>query len=322
MTNYETSEMNSLLTRAGGKTERVTPSNLGRDTTQQFGPAEWGMTTAVAITWGASFLFIAIAIDHVATGVVPIARLGFGALALACFPAARKRIDRKDMPRVAMLGFVAMTIPFYLYPLAEQSVSSSITGMINGSIPITTVVAAAILTRNMPSAGRMTAVIIGFVGIALISFGSVGDDKGATLHGVLFLLAATCCYAFTSIMSREMQVKYGTLPVLLWQELFALLFSLPLGIPAFFDSTFSWAAFFALAVLGAFGTGFAYVMYGMLMVRAGAVRGVIGVFFTPVVATILGLLFRDEKVTALAVLGMSVVLIGAWLTSRPDSAVR
>jgi len=119
-----------------------------------------------------------------------------------------------------------------------------------------------------------------------------------------------------------MQVKYGTLPVLLWQELFALLFSLPLGIPAFFDSTFSWAAFFALAVLGAFGTGFAYVMYGMLMVRAGAVRGVIGVFFTPVVATILGLLFRDEKVTALAVLGMSVVLIGAWLTSRPDSAVR
>ena len=130
MTNYETSEMNSPLPRAGGKTERVTQSNLGRDTAQQFGPAEWGMTTAVAITWGASFLFIAIAIDHVATGVVPIARLGFGALALACFPAARKRIDRKDMPRVAMLGFVAMTIPFYLYPLAEQSVSSSVTGMI------------------------------------------------------------------------------------------------------------------------------------------------------------------------------------------------
>jgi drug/metabolite transporter (DMT)-like permease len=118
-----------------------------------------------------------------------------------------------------------------------------------------------------------------------------------------------------------MQVKYGTLSVLLWQELFALLFSLPLGIPAFFESQFTWSAFFALLVLGAFGTGFAYVMYGMLMVRAGAVRGVIGVFFTPVVATILGLLFRDEKVTALAVIGMCVVLIGAWLTSRPDQQI-
>jgi drug/metabolite transporter (DMT)-like permease len=297
----------------------VTRTHLGKDTQHHFGPAEWGMTSAVAITWGASFLFIAIAIDHVATGVVPVARLFFGALALACFPAARKRIHREDLGRIALLGLVAMTIPFYLYPLAEQSVSSSVAGMINGSIPVTTVVAAAILTRNAPSRRRMLAVLIGFVGIALISFGSVGDDKGATVHGVLFLLAATCCYAFTSILSREMQVKYGTLTVLLWQELFALLFSLPLGIPAFFDSNFSWSALFALMVLGAFGTGFAYVMYGMLMVRAGAVRGVIGVFFTPIVATILGLLFRDESVTVLAVIGMCVVIVGAYLTSRPDA---
>ena len=276
------------------------------------------MTAGVALTWGASFLFIAIAIDHVATGVVPVARLGFGALALSCFPAARRMVAREDIWRVALLGLVAMTIPFYLYPLAEQTVSSSVTGMINGSIPVTTVLAAAVLTRTMPSRRRIVAVLIGFGGIALISFGSVGDGKGASVRGVLFLLAATCCYAFTSIMSREMQVKYGTLTVLLWQELFALAFSLPLGIPAFADSDFAWSALLALFVLGAMGTGLAYVLYGMLMVRAGAVRGVIGVFFTPIVATVLGLVFRDEKVTVLAVIGMCVVICGAWLTSRPD----
>ena len=54
------------------------------------------------------------------------------------------------------------------------------------------------------------------------------------------------------------------------------------------------------------------------MVRAGAVRGVIGVFFTPIVATILGLVFRDESVTVLAIAGMCIVIVGAWLTSRPD----
>ena len=296
----------------------MSSSTLGRDTAHHFGPAEWGMTAAVAMTWGASFLFIAVAIDHVATGVVPVARLAFGAIALASFPAARKSIAREDWTRIALLGFVAMTIPFYLYPLAEHSVSSSVAGMINGSIPITTVVAAAILTRTLPSRRRALAVVIGFVGISFISFGSVGDDKGASLHGVLFLLTATCCYAFTSILSREMQLKYGTLPVLLWQEIAALTFSLPLGIPAFFDSSFSWSALAALFILGSLGTGFAYVMYGMLMVRAGAVRGVIGVFFTPIVATILGIVFRNETVTWLAVLGMCVVIVGAWLTSRPD----
>lgn len=291
---------------------------LGRDTAHTFGPAEWAMTAAVALTWGASFLFIAVAIDHVETAVVPMARLAFGAAALACFPAARRGVDRADLRRIAALGFVAMTVPFYLYPLAEHSVSSSVTGMINGSIPVTTVLAAAILTRTAPSRRRTLAVLIGFAGIAMISFGSVGEDRGASVHGVLFLLLATCCYAFTSIMSRELQVKYGTLPVLLRQELFALLFTLPLGIPALGRSSFDWSAVAALAVLGALGTGFAYVMYGMLMVRAGAVRGVIGVFFTPVVATFLGVAFRDEKVTVLAVLGMLVVISGAWLTSRPD----
>ena len=276
------------------------------------------MTAGVALTWGASFLFIAIAIDHVATGVVPVARLAFGALALSCFPAARRRMPREDLWRVALLGFVAMTVPFYLYPLAEKTVSSSVTGMINGSIPVTTVLAAAVLTRTLPSRKRIRAVLIGFAGIALISFGSVGDGKGASVHGVLFLLFATCCYAFTSILSREMQLKHGTLAVLLWQELFALLFSLPLGLPAFADSEFAWSALLALLVLGALGTGLAYVLYGMLMVRAGAGRGGIGVFSTPVVATFLGVIFRDEKVTVLAVVGMLVVICGAWLTSRPD----
>lgn len=276
------------------------------------------MTTAVALTWGASFLFIAVAIDHVATGVVPMARLAFGAAALACFPAARRGVDRRDLARIAILGFVAMTIPFYLYPLAEHSVSSSVTGMINGSIPVTTVLAAAMLTRTAPSRRRATAVVVGFAGIAMISFGSVGEDRGASIHGVMFLLLATCCYAFTSIMSRELQVKYGTLSVLLRQELFALLFTLPVGVPALADSSFDWSAVVALATLGALGTGFAYVMYGMLMVRAGAVRGVIGVFFTPIVATILGITFRGENVTLLALVGMLVVLVGAWLTSRPD----
>ncbi|MFM9084314.1 MAG: hypothetical protein ACKOQ7_10640, partial [Actinomycetota bacterium] len=84
---------------------------LGRDTAHRFGPAEWAMTTAVALTWGASFLFIAVAIDHVATAVVPMARLAFGAAALACFPAARRGVDRADLPHIAGLGFVAMTVP-------------------------------------------------------------------------------------------------------------------------------------------------------------------------------------------------------------------
>jgi len=280
------------------------------------------MTAGVALTWGASFLFIATALDSFKTGVVPIGRLGFGALALSMIPAARKRIKSEDIGQFIVFAVVSMTLPFYLYPLAAHSVSSSVVGMINGSIPLTTALFTAILIRRMPSGRRIFAVLTGFSGIALISFSSIGGAKSsASVHGVIFLLLATSCYAITAGMSRELQMKYGTLTTMLWTEIIALTASLPLGIPALLDSSFSWTSLGALFMLGAFGTGFAYLMHGQLLLRAGSVRGLIGVFFTPVIATILGIIFRNETVTVLAIIGMCIVIFGAWLTSKPESRV-
>lgn len=289
------------------------------DTTHHYGPTEWLMTLGIALTWGASFLFIASALDSFSTGVVPIGRLAFGALALACFPAARRRIERTDLRRFIVLGVVSMTFPFYLYPLAEQSVSSSITGMINGSIPVTTALVTVFLTRKMPSNRRVIALLIGFTGIAIISFSSVGgSNSSASVHGIAFLLVATLCYAVTAGLSRELQSKYGTLCAMLWTEIIALIASLPLGLPALATSSFSWVSLGSLFLLGTMGTGFAYVLYGQLLVRAGSVRGMIGVFFTPIVATLLGVLIRDEHISVGAVVGMLIVLVGGWLTSRPE----
>jgi drug/metabolite transporter (DMT)-like permease len=59
-------------------------------------------------------------------------------------------------------------------------------------------------------------------------------------------------------------------------------------------------------------------MYGVLLHRAGPVRGMIGIFFTPVVGLVLGVTFRDDELHAIAIVGMLVVIVGAVLTSRPE----
>jgi drug/metabolite transporter (DMT)-like permease len=71
-------------------------------------------------------------------------------------------------------------------------------------------------------------------------------------------------------------------------------------------------------VLGAIGTGIAFAIYGVLLVRAGPVRGMIGIFFTPVVGLLLGVTVRDDELHAVAIAGMLVVIGGAMLTSRPE----
>ena len=71
-------------------------------------------------------------------------------------------------------------------------------------------------------------------------------------------------------------------------------------------------------ILGALGSGFAFLLFGTLLKRTGTVRALIPTYFTPIVGTFLGVLFNDEKVLALSLIGMLIVILGAWLTSRPD----
>ena len=53
--------------------------------------------------------------------------------------------------------------------------------------------------------------------------------------------------------------------------------------------------------------------------RVGAPRSSIAIYFTPVVAIVLGVVFRDETVAWLALVGTALVLVGAWITSRGDA---
>ncbi|MCB0999145.1 MAG: DMT family transporter [Acidimicrobiales bacterium] len=286
----------------------------------RFGPPEWGLSVAIALVWGSSFLWIAVAIDHVAVTVVPAARCAFGVAALALFPSARRRIARADVGRFALVGLVWMGAPFLLYPLAERTVNTSITGMINGGIPVVTTVVTAWFTRTMPSRLRVLAVTVGAAGIATISFASMGDEGGADAAGIVMLLVALVCYAVAANLARPLQAVYGALPTMLWVTIWGTIWSTPLGLVGFASGGMTWAAFGALFVLGFVGTGLAFSMYGVLLLRAGPVRGMIGIFFTPIVGVVLGVALRDDDLHPLALVGMAVVIVGAVLTSRPEPA--
>lgn len=299
-------------------TATVPPNARDSDTGARFGPAEWSMSALMALIWGSSFLLIAIAIDDVDPGVVPLARVGFGAMALALIPAARRRLPRHTYPRLVFLGLVWMAIPFLLFPLAEQTTSSAVAGMINGALPVVTVAVTAVFVRAAPSRYRIAAVLVGFFGIALVSAGSLSAGGGADARGIVMLIAAVVCYAVAVNVAAPLQRAHGSLPVILHVQLFAVLWTLPGGLSAFEPADVTIEAVTALVVLGAIGTGMAFALYGLLLARTGPVRGMIGTYFTPVVAVVLGALVRAEPLHPLALVGMVVIIAGAAMTSRPD----
>ena len=288
------------------------------ETHVRFAGLDWLLSIGMALTWGSSFILIDIAIDHFHVAVVPLGRTAFGALALIALPSARQRIDRSDYPVLLVLGGTWMAFPFLLYPLAEQTVSSSIAGMMNGALPVVVAVVTAIWTSTMPSSRRVLAIIVGFTGILLIALPSIDSGDAASPQGIGFLLLALVSYAVSTNLARPLQAKYSPASLMLHVELVACVLSLPYGLYGISQSNFAWSSLMALVALGALGTGYAFTLFSVLLKRTGIARSMIPTYFTPVVGTILGVGLNNEPLVWLSVLGMGVVVVAAWLTSLPD----
>lgn len=288
------------------------------ETHVRFVGLDWLLSIGMALTWGSSFILIDVAIDHFHVAVVPLGRTAFGALALIVLPSARQRIDRSDYPVLLVLGGTWMAFPFLLYPLAEQTVSSSIAGMMNGALPVVVAVVTAIWTTTMPSGRRILAIAVGFTGILLIALPSIDSGDAASPQGIGFLLLALVSYAVSTNLARPLQAKYNPASLMLHVELVACVLSLPYGIYGISQSNFAWSSLMALVALGALGTGYAFTLFSVLLKRTGIARSMIPTYFTPVVGTILGVGLNNEPLVWLSVLGMGVVVVAAWLTSLPD----
>jgi drug/metabolite transporter (DMT)-like permease len=287
--------------------------------TEAFGPVEWSLLAAIALMWGSSFFFIAEGLESFRPALVAFLRIAFGAATLAMFPRSRIRIERSDWPRVLLLGLVWMAIPLELFPLAQHlGVSSSAAGMINGGMPLFAALFAWWLLRRPPGGRQAIGLAVGFAGVSLVTLPAAGGAAG-TLAGAGLALLATVLYGLSANIAVPLQQRYGSLPWVWRAQLVAVAATLPFGLASVPGSSFSWAALVSLLVLGAFGTGLAFVAMSTLVGRAGATRGAVGIYFLPVVALVLGVVFRNERVAAIALVGVALVLLGAWLTSRRET---
>lgn len=276
------------------------------------------MLAAIALIWGSSFLFMAIGLESFRPGVVTLARVGLGAATLALVPAARRGIERSDVARVALLGVIWIGIPLSLFPIAQQWIDSSVAGMLNGAVPITSVVWATVLLRALPGWRQLGGLAIGFVGVMAISLPEVVDSS-ATAVGTFLVIVAIVLYGLATNVAVPLQQKYGALPVLFRAQLAALVIVVPYGLLEVRGSTWSWSAALAMIPLGMLGTALAFVFMATLVGRVGGPRGAIAIYFVPVVAIVLGVAFRDETIAPLAAMGVVLVLAGAWVASRRET---
>jgi drug/metabolite transporter (DMT)-like permease len=282
-------------------------------------PIDWARWAIPGLVWGTSFYFIAQGLEAFPAALITPMRILFGFLTLACVPAARNgRIDRSDRPRVALLGVIWMAIPLSLFPFAEQHVSSSVTGMLNGATPIFVTTVAAGMARRFPQRRAIAGLAIGFLGVVLIALPS-GSAGGNSWLGIGMIFLALVFYGFALNVAVPLQQKYGSLPLMWRAQAVALALTAPFAVPSLGRIEFAWGAFLAVVALGALGTAVAYVTMAANAGRLGSSRASASVYLIPVVSLLLGALVRHEHIEVLSIVGCLVALFGAYLATSNRS---
>jgi drug/metabolite transporter (DMT)-like permease len=285
---------------------------------EAFTTLDWFLFLSIGMIWGSSFLFMAIGLDSFHPGVVTLVRVvagaGFMTMVARSFPVV---VESEDRPRLALVAFLWVGLPMTLIPIAQQWIDSAVAGMLNGAVPIFTAIIASILLKSLPGRSQIVGLLVGLTGVLAIAAPAAGEGSSA-LIGVILMVVVTLCYAVSWNMVVPLTQRYGSVPVMarvLWA---GTLMVIPFGLYGLTRSGFSWASLLATIAAGLLGTGVAFILSGNLSRRVGATRSAFTTYLIPVIALILGVVFRDEQISAVAILGVGLVITGAILASRRE----
>ena len=276
--------------------------------------------------WGSSFALIKVALD---AGVPPVqvalARCLFGAVALWAVCAAQGASvprDRRTWGHAAVVALLLNSVPFTLLAFGESKVDSVLAGVLNATTPLTTLAfALLVVPGEKVTRTRLAGLLLGFAGV-LVLLGVWRGLDGDLLAGGLACLAATTCYGAGFAYTRRffsggphrasalsaVQITCATVQLGLVAPVIS-------GPPAWPGAH----AFLALLVLGAAGTGYAYVLNLDLIREAGATVAATVTYVTPLWSTALGALLLAEPVGWNTFAGGAVVIGGILLARRPSA---
>ena len=276
------------------------------------------MLLALAAIWGASFMFIKIAVRELEPATVVFWRVGLGALGLVAIAplvvGGRELVSqlRRYAGPLVLIGILNAVIPFWFLSWSETRIDSGLAAVLQASTPLFAALLALRFSHSDRVTGlRLAGVLVGFVGVALL----VGAQPKGDAVAALAVLVTALCYAAAALYGGRRLSQLPPLTVAFGTMLAATIVSAPIGLLQTPDSMPGWKPLAAVAVLGFAGLSVAYVLYFALIAGAGASRAVLVTYLVPAIALAYGVAFLDEPLTWSALGGLVLILSGVGLGS-------
>ncbi len=272
---------------------------------------------ALGAMWGASYIFIRVAVEPLGPVFLGFVRVGLSGLILLAY--ARIRRQKPDIRghwrRFIVLGFLGSALPFTLIAWAELTVTASMAAILMSTTPLFTTFVAAIGLGERLTLYKLIGATLGIIGVAVTVGGSDMALTIEALAAILALLAATLSYALGGVYAKRFFQGLDNMSMSTGQLLFASLILAPasaVDLPLREVSTAAIGATLALVVLC---TAFAYQLYYYLIISAGPLQALTVTLLIPVFGLIWGALLLGEAISAGMIVGLAVVLMSVGLVT-------
>jgi drug/metabolite transporter (DMT)-like permease len=279
------------------------------------------MLLALAAIWGASFMFIKVAVRQVDPLALVWLRVVLAAIVLvptALVVVGRPGVEeaRAAAGRLVGLGLLNSALPFALISWAETRIASGLAAILQAAAPLFTVMIAAGIGHERAKGFRLAGFLVGFVGVAMLVGAHVGGGLLPALAVVLAALSYSAAGLFTVRRLREIE----PLVIAAGSMVGAAIVMTPFGLATLPGSLPGWKETASVVVLGIVGTGIAYVLYFEMIREAGASRSILVTYLVPPVALAYGVLLLGESIQVDAIAGLALILGGVTLASRRPKA--
>jgi drug/metabolite transporter (DMT)-like permease len=281
----------------------------------------WTALVTVYVIWGSTYLGIAFAGETIAPLFAASTRFIVAGLLMAGVVLLRGgtlRISPAALVSCIVIGALLPGANAVLF-VAERNVPTGLASLIIASVPLWVVLLRLLGHERLPWPA-LAGVGVGFVGVAILAHPS----GGATYWGIALCLISAVMWATGSVLSARLTMPEDPFAATAYEMAAGGLLMLPIALFTVHSFSPSLTSILGWIYLVTFGSILGYTAYTWLLQNAPLGLVSTYAYVNPVVAIILGVLFRGEELTWPLLVGAAIVVVAVALVVKqePPSATQ
>jgi drug/metabolite transporter (DMT)-like permease len=271
----------------------------------------WFLFIALSLCWGIPYLFIRIAVADLDPLIVAFGRTAIGGLLLLPLALRARSLQPLLSHWKILVLYTAVEIigPWFLLGHAETRLNSSTTGLIIAMVPIVAAIILTVMGLDRLDARRISGLVIGLVGVALLVGLDVQVDDFVAIGQLLLVVLG---YAIGPIIISRRLAHLPSLGVVTASLLIAAVAYVPFT-PLVWPDSWTAPALGSVMVLAVVCTATAFLVMFALIAEAGPARMTLITYVNPAIAILLGAIVLGEPLTIGLAIGFPLVILGSVL---------